>query len=440
MYQMLIDFCQNVLKNVSVNTAVLSLPVELHQSFDYGLRSFLSERKVYTSPDLRQVSHDLTSACDSYRFFHYTDRYDCEYLLLCIPGEEAPESVLLIGPFSYTPFTPNRIRQLCQRLNLPEELWDFMIQYYFSIPVLSRSEGISRLIPTLAQTLYREEKPLEPVSVFAANHNDEDTSPTNFNAGTPSIPKQISGLVSAPTSLNAVQFTEDIYILDDKLIKCIRTGNTYALREIQQQLISSPAVHNASYSTKHRRFFLASLETMCRHAARQGGVPPLYLHTQSSKLFARIESLITENDFEQLLREIPHKYCLLVHNHSLQHYSPTIQKVILYIDFHLTEDLSLRTLAASYSLSKNYLSSLFKKETGMSLTAYVNSQRIKNSLYLLNTTTLPIQSIAKSSGFSDSNYFTRLFHNQIGLSPQDYRRQILRPGVVPVPPSQPYDD
>ena len=96
----------------------------------------------------------------------------------------------------------------------------------------------------------------------------------------------------------------------------------------------------------------------------------------------------------------------------------------MYIDFNLTENLALQDIAEHFSLNKNYLSTLFKKEVGISLTTYVNQKRVRNALYLLNTSSLPIQDIAAASGVYDLNYFSRIFRQQIGMSPSRYRREL----------------
>lgn len=112
----------------------------------------------------------------------------------------------------------------------------------------------------------------------------------------------------------------------------------------------------------------------------------------------------------------------------MKDYSPTIQKVIMYIRFNLLEDLSLRAIAEHFSLNKNYLSSSFKRETDVSLTNYVNQERIRNAIYLLNTSTVSIQEIAEKCGIDDLNYFSRIFRQIVGMSPSSYRKSVHSSG------------
>ena len=116
--------------------------------------------------------------------------------------------------------------------------------------------------------------------------------------------------------------------------------------------------------------------TILRKAAEQGYVHPVYLDEISSKYAKKIENLTTPQD-TSLMKEMARKYCLLVRNYSVRGYSPVIQKVINQINLNLTSDLGLKNLSEMFHISANYLSSLFKKEMGITLTDYVNKRRVE---------------------------------------------------------------
>lgn len=115
------------------------------------------------------------------------------------------------------------------------------------------------------------------------------------------------------------------------------------------------------------------------------------------------------------------KYCLLVRNHSMRGYSSVIRDAVNYIDFHIREPLSLKSIAEEVNISLNYLSAQFKKETGKTLTYYMNEKRIQSSLILLATTDLPIHEVAARVGIYDENYYARLFKKFQGQTAKQYR-------------------
>jgi YesN/AraC family two-component response regulator len=84
----------------------------------------------------------------------------------------------------------------------------------------------------------------------------------------------------------------------------------------------------------------------------------------------------------------------------------------------------LNTQAKFLGVNPSYLSTVFKKETGHTLTEYVTGKRIEYAVFLLNTTKMQIQTIAQYCGIPDICYFTKLFKKKIGQSPSEYRNQL----------------
>lgn len=169
---------------------------------------------------------------------------------------------------------------------------------------------------------------------------------------------------------------------------------------------------------------LIILNTLCRKAAQNGQVHPVYLDAISKRYATNIENCNSVSKLNQMPKELIRKYCMLVQKHSLKNYSSPIRDVINQITFNLNSDLTLETLAEQAGLNKSYLSSLFKKETGETLTNYVNARRIDHSIYLLNTTQLNIHDIASLCGINDLNYFTRLFKKIKQMTPSEYRNMV----------------
>ncbi len=118
------------------------------------------------------------------------------------------------------------------------------------------------------------------------------------------------------------------------------------------------------------------------------------------------------------------EYCLLVKKHSSNNYSLPVQRVITYIDTDLTADLSLKALSDSLNINPSYLSTLFKKEMGMTLTNYVNKKRIEHAVYLLSSTDMQIQNIAQYCGIPDVNYFTKIFKKVMNKTPSEFKEEI----------------
>ena len=72
-------------------------------------------------------------------------------------------------------------------------------------------------------------------------------------------------------------------------------------------------------------------------------------------------------------------------------------------------------------LSRSYLSSLFKEETGMSLFTYINRVRVEKSKLFLLDKDVALVDVASLCGFEDQSYFTKVFKKETGMSPKKYR-------------------
>ncbi|MGE7055201.1 helix-turn-helix domain-containing protein, partial [Paenibacillus glucanolyticus] len=67
----------------------------------------------------------------------------------------------------------------------------------------------------------------------------------------------------------------------------------------------------------------------------------------------------------------------------------------------------------------------FKKETGISLGTYIIQARIKAAKHLLEATSLSVYQIAAKVGYANYSYFSKLFKQDTGWAPSDYRRELL---------------
>lgn len=102
--------------------------------------------------------------------------------------------------------------------------------------------------------------------------------------------------------------------------------------------------------------------------------------------------------------------------------NPTIRKILDFIDSALVEKLTLDNIAKATFLSPVYLSSLFKKEMGMTIKDYINMNRIllaKNRI--LNGE--KISSLYHKCGFNDYSTFYRAFLKYVKMSPDEFKKQ-----------------
>jgi AraC-like DNA-binding protein len=111
----------------------------------------------------------------------------------------------------------------------------------------------------------------------------------------------------------------------------------------------------------------------------------------------------------------PHKT-----NQSRLHY------VLNYISENLTEKIAIDTLSRKAYLSRNMFFKIFREQFGISPLEYINRERIKLAKHRLALNNESVSEVSLQCGFSDTNYFVRLFHKMEGVTPKTYRMTCRR--------------
>lgn len=96
-------------------------------------------------------------------------------------------------------------------------------------------------------------------------------------------------------------------------------------------------------------------------------------------------------------------------------------RALAYINFHFETPVTVEEIAADCHCSPAQLSRIFNKMAGRSIHGYINHLRVEKAKVLLTNTDLTVTEIAYALGFSDSNYFTRIFRQHCRMSPRAYR-------------------
>lgn len=137
------------------------------------------------------------------------------------------------------------------------------------------------------------------------------------------------------------------------------------------------------------------------------------------EILIQAESL---HDWQTLIEEWVKFYLQATQANNHSQVSLSIRKALLYIQSNFTRDLSLAEVADHAGVSKSYLSRVFPEYAGEHFSDYLQHLRIERAKELLRFTDDHIYEIASKVGFWNSRYFSKVFHEMIGMSPADYRR------------------
>lgn len=103
--------------------------------------------------------------------------------------------------------------------------------------------------------------------------------------------------------------------------------------------------------------------------------------------------------------------------------SGLVQEIMKYIRIHISEDISLESIARTFSISPQSLSSLFRQNTDQGFKKYITELRLSNAVKYLSHSDLLITEICYETGFGTMGNFIRRFKEKYGITPSDYRLQ-----------------
>jgi two-component system response regulator YesN len=107
-----------------------------------------------------------------------------------------------------------------------------------------------------------------------------------------------------------------------------------------------------------------------------------------------------------------------------------VNQVRSYIEDHLAGDVSLKTVSQHVFLHPNYLSKIYKLETGEALSEYIARIRMEKSVHMLRNHAYKVYEIAAKLGYQSAHYYIRVFKKHYGVTPQEYREKITGESFV----------
>ncbi len=137
-------------------------------------------------------------------------------------------------------------------------------------------------------------------------------------------------------------------------------------------------------------------------------------------LYIQVKKYETMADLEQWLNEFLQKLIQNLSTYQVQKYKQIIKNAIDYIQEHYHESITLKTLADLVYVSPNYLSRIFKEETGENFVEWLNKFRIEKAKELLKDYRIKTYEIAERVGYSDYKYFSYNFKKYTGKSTRQY--------------------
>ena len=402
-HQAELRFLQNILGNMHIHTSILQEPFENAFLHDFGIRQLVYPNIDYVS--YIQKFCQTRNSCVIYKAY---DEFHFNYLILKLFDNK--EDCLLIGPYTLIPWNEQILLNKVQEFHISPEIYPHFRNCYEKVPLVTDSSFLFNLVNTFAATIWGSMDAFSIVDL-------ENFYPTEELSGTSDFydPKEL---------FRSMEHVERRFNAEAEFMQIVSHGQLHKIEMYANMIDIQGTEIRLADRVRNAKNYAIIMNTLLRKAAENGSVHPVHIDKLSSDFAKKIELQTSEKGVSTLIKEMARKYTLLVKNHSLQGYSTLVRRVLIHIDTDLAGDLSLNTQAKLLDVNPSYLSTVFKKETGHTLTEYVTAKRIEHAVFLLNTTKMQIQTIAQYCGIPDICYFTKTFKKIIGKTPTEYRNML----------------
>ncbi|MGM0873437.1 MAG: helix-turn-helix domain-containing protein [Bacillota bacterium] len=366
----------------------------------------------YTPNPLYPSKHELlnsliqnndTNECPIYHTTNYLENF----FSIIINPEDKCKGRVIVGPSKYAEVSEEIVKGLISDYQLYNEA-SIMISYHQSLPVLNRKKLISTSL-LLYYLIYN--KQLDEADVLQKKNQLERNN----------IDQEKAELQISKRRQDVTFHHDTLY--EKLLFTAVKEGRK---EDIIKHLNIPPEVgelgvlSKKSYLRSQKNLTIAGI-TLATRSAIEGGLHPEVAFTLSDLFIQNIEDINDVKDVNTFLEQALCTFADRVILNNQQKYSSSITTCQNYIFKHLYEDITLSHLASLVNMNPSYLSVLFKKEVGISLSEYIQQARIEEAKNLLTLTEYPLSDICTWLNFTDQSYFTKIFKKFTGVTPKKFR-------------------
>lgn len=217
--------------------------------------------------------------------------------------------------------------------------------------------------------------------------------------------------------------TNKRYSLEYALIQAISKGEIEKVYEIMTSL--HQVTSNLKFISNNLTDQIAgasALRSDVRIAAMLAGLSPVLIDSISQEYAQKIRRAISAKEVTALMMHLIERICAEVRKMRSSNYSMAVRKAMDYMEINLSNPMDSAEIAKVVGMDRRLLVRTFSLETGMTIKQYLAKIRCEIAAGLLRSSHFSIQAIAAYVGYTDNNYFTKVFKANQGISPRDYRK------------------
>lgn len=237
--------------------------------------------------------------------------------------------------------------------------------------------------------------------------------------------EEIKKIINNPTKAESIK---EGHIIRMQLLKAIEQCDEEGYQKIEKVFKEYIAADTfdlmkrvSDSPLRSYKNFLLSHNSLYAYAAEKGRMSPVLSHYMSEKYAILIESKNTINELKELHEYFLKDYLNADNRIPLYSNESLSVRVLQYISANFMNQININQIANEFFVTRVHLMRTFKKQTGITINEAITSKRFKEACILLKKSDLTITEVALMVGFNSSQYFSKTFYEQFGMTPKAYR-------------------
>jgi len=212
----------------------------------------------------------------------------------------------------------------------------------------------------------------------------------------------------------------NFYSEENEFVNLVKSGNVDETKNLIQNLFTN-FTHDKKYTIEYLQRICGELVytiTRSLYELGENVEEVLSKRTEILNIMHYTESIF---DLQEQITSVLVTVATYFSKKYTQKNNKVISDIKKIIGKRYMEDLNINKIAESVYLSPNYISLIFKQETGETIIDYLTKTRMEEAKILLKETDFKIFDISEMVGFQDSSYFSKVFKKYTGIHPQKFR-------------------
>ena len=226
-------------------------------------------------------------------------------------------------------------------------------------------------------------------------------------------------------SINQYAGIEEFFNIESKLVYEIYHLEAAKAKKSLHEIIDVLSIRFGKQLIKVVRQYFTILSSIVARKLLDNQVPSKKAFAFNLACTDMIENYMKDAEFLQFADDLIDFYVYFIADRKQPTFRhQTVNKVIMYINDELENDLTVESIASNFHISTSHLSRIFREHVGITLVEYLNVRRVEESQYYLRHTNKSITSISDQFHFCNQSYFTRIFKKYTGVTPKHFRDEL----------------